>query len=114
MSNQMGSKSLGIPILYILLVAVVSYFEYGRTFDAFLGGLLLAVLFAVLSLIGLVPFVGIPLYILAAGPALQWFSGFTGLPTTGLTVSIAYWLSLISAAILNIAALLIVYKLIKR
>jgi hypothetical protein len=79
---------------------------------------LLAVLFAVLSLIGLVPFVGrsktVPLYILAAGPALQWFSGLTGLPTTGLTVSIAYWLSLISAAILNIAASLIVYKLIKR
>jgi riboflavin transporter FmnP len=110
----MGSKNLGIPILYILLVAVVSYFEYGRTFDAFLGGLLLAVLFAVLSLIGLVPFVGIPLYILAAGPVLQWFSGLTGLPTTGLTVSIAYWLSLISAVILNIAASLIVYKLIKR
>jgi len=110
----MGSKNLGIPILYIILISVVSYFEYGKTFDAFLGGLLLAVLFVVLSLIGLVPFVGIPLYILVAGPALQWFSGLTGLPTTGLAVSIAYWLSLISAAILNIAASLIVYKLIKR
>jgi len=114
MSNQMGSKSLGIPILYIILISVTSYFEYGRTFDALLGGLLLAVLFAVLSLIGLVPFVGVPLYILAAGPALQWFSDLTGFPTTGLTVSIAYWLSLIGAAIFNIATSLIVYKLIKR
>jgi hypothetical protein len=92
----------------------LSCFEYGKTPDALLGGLLLATLFTVMSLTGLVPFAGVLLYLLAVDAMLKWFSDFTGLPNTGLTVAVAFWLATIGVVLLNIVILLITYKLIRR
>jgi hypothetical protein len=108
------TKRFGTPVIYVVLVAVLAYFEYGKTLDALLGGLLLAMLLAIVSLFGLVPFAGVLLYLLVADAALKWFSDFTGLPNTGLTVAVAFWLAAVGAVVLNIAVSLIAYKLIRR
>jgi hypothetical protein len=112
----MGKKSAGIgmPILYLMLIAVLAYFEYGKTLDALLAGLLLAVLFTIASLLALIPFAGFVVYLFAIHMVLDWFATFTGFPNTGLTVTVAYWLSIIGALIINLVITLLLVLYLRR
>jgi hypothetical protein len=97
----------GVPIIYITLVAVLGFFEYGKTVDGLLGGLLLAIVLTLLSLVGFMPIIGIILYWWLSGLVINWWSSFTGLSNASLTVSVAYWFTFIGVIILNIAITLL-------
>ncbi len=107
------STGISIPILYLILVSVLAYFEYGRSLDAILAGLLLAVMFTIASLIAFIPFVGFVIYLFVVHTMLGWFVEFTGFPS-GLTVTVAYWLSVVGALIINLAMSLLVVLYLKR
>ncbi len=113
----MGSKrsaGMGAPILYLILISTLAYFEYGRTLDAVLGGLLLAVLFEITAVVALIPFGGLVAYWFIINAMLEWFAAFTGFPSSGLTVTVAFWLATIGAAIINIVITLLVILYLKR
>ncbi len=113
----MGSKrsvGMGVPVLYLLLIATLAYFEFGKTLDAALAGLLLAVMFTITSLIAFIPFVGFIIYLFVIHMLLDWFAVFTGFPTSGLTVTIAYWLAVAGAAVINVAISLLIVLYLKR
>ncbi len=107
------SAGMGVPILYLILISTLAYFEYGRTLDAALGGLLLAVLFEIATLVALIPFGGFVVYLFIINAVLEWFTAFTGFPS-GLTVTVAFWLATIGAAIINIVITLLVILYLKR
>jgi len=112
----MGEKKYslgGVPIIYIALVTALGFFEYGRSIDGAFGGLLLALMFSLLSLVGFIPVVGIILFWWLSGAAISWWSAFTGLTSTSLTASTAYWLAFIGVVILNIAITLVIILLIR-
>jgi len=104
----------GVPIIYIALVTALGFFEYGRSIDGAFGGLLLALMFSLLSLVGFIPVAGIILFWWLSGAVISWWSGFTGLPGGSLTVSVAYWLASAGVIILNVAITLLIILLIRR
>jgi len=108
------SAGIGVPILYIILIAMFTYFEYGRSVDALFAGLLLAVLFEIAVLIALIPFIGFIVYLFIINTVLNWFSTFTGFPNTGLTITVAFWLGVIGAAIINLVTTLLTVLYLKR
>ena len=113
----MGTKrsaGIGVPILYIILIATLAYFEYGRSVDALIAGLLLAVLLEIVALIAFIPFIGFIVYLFIINTVLNWFSTFTGFPNTGLTVSVAFWLGIVGAAVINLAVTLLAVLYLKR
>jgi hypothetical protein len=113
----MGTKrsvGMGAPILYLILIAMLAYFEYGRSVDAVFAGLLLAVLLEIAVLIALIPFVGLIAYLFIINTVLNWFSTFTGFPNTGLTITVAFWLTVIGAAIINLVTTLLTVLYLKR
>jgi hypothetical protein len=91
----------------------LAYFEYGKSIDAAMAGLLLAVLFTVASLIALIPFAGFVIYLFVVHKMLGWFVEFTGFPS-GLTVTVAYWLATVGALLANLAMSLLVVLYLKR
>ena len=105
---------MGAPILYLILVATLAYFEYGRSLDAMLAGLLLAVVFTIITLIAAIPFVGFIIYLFVVFMMLDWFIMFTGFPSSGLTVTVAFWLATIGAAIINLAVTILIVLYLKR
>lgn len=104
---------MGVPILYLVLVATLAYFEYGRTLDAALAGLLLAVLFEITAVVALIPFGGLIAYWFIINAILDWYTTFTGFPNSGLTISVAFWLGVIGAAIINVAISLLIVLYLK-
>ncbi len=113
----MGSKrsmGIGVPVLYLLLIATLAYFEFGKTLDAVLAGLLLAVMFTIASLIAFIPFVGFVIYLFVVHTMLGWFAEFTGFPSSGLTVTVAYWFAVIGALVINLAISLLIVLYFKR
>jgi len=97
-----------------MLIATLAYFEYGRSVDALFAGLLLAVLLEITVLIALIPFIGFIVYLFIINTVLNWFSTFTGFPNTGLTITVAFWLTVIGAAIINLVTTLLTVLYLKR
>jgi len=107
----MGEKKSspgGATIIYIALITALGFFEYGKSLAGAFGGLLLAIIFTLLSLVGFIPVIGAVLFWWLSGSVINWWSNFTGLSNTSFTVSVAYWFAFIGVIILNIAITLVV------
>ena len=109
----MGKTEYGITgLLYYPLVAILAYFDYGRTVTAILAGLLLAIILTLTVLLSLIPFAGIFLQALAEKWVIDWWGGFVHLPTDTITVAVAFWLPVIGGAIICVVtSLLVIAKL---
>jgi hypothetical protein len=106
------TSAIGI-LTYILLITALGYFEYNKTVTGAFGGLLLALIFTLVSLVGLVPLVGILIFLWLSGVAISWWSNFTGLASNTLTVTVAYWLNLIGVILLNVVVTLLIVLYIR-
>ena len=99
-------------LLYYPLVAILAYFDYGRTVTAVLAGLLLAIILTLTVLLSLIPFGGVILQVLAERWVIDWWGGFVHLPTDTITVAVAFWLPVIGGAIICVVtSLLAIAKL---
>jgi hypothetical protein len=108
----MGKSVGGIYIIYVLLISALAFFEYGRTAAAAVGGLLLALLFVLISLFGFIPLIGLLIYWFAANWLLGWWSQFTGFSANTFTASVAFWFATIGTIVVNIIITLAVLLLI--
>jgi hypothetical protein len=99
-------------LLYYSLVAILAYFDYGRTVTAVLAGLLLAIILTFTVLLSIIPFGGVFLQALVERWAIDWWGGFVHLPTDTVAVAVAFWLPVIWGAIICVASsLLVIAKL---
>lgn len=109
-------KNFTIPLYLVLsfITGLIGYAEAGMKGLAL--GFASGILCALSSLLGLVPFVGIPLYFIVA----DWFNGLLG--SIGIAIPIAQVLAfytflifaLISNVFISLIALLVILKLLGR
>lgn len=108
MSSKGGSLGLGWMSFWVIF-GVLGYFVYGKALDGALYAILLHSLLGISSLIGLIPFGGVLIYLYWLGPLVTgWVGELTGLSTTWLTGFIFSLEGIVSAILTLITTLLVI------
>lgn len=73
-------------VFWLLFAGTLGFFVYGFTLVGFMGGMLIAFIVSIVSVVGFIPVLGPFLYWLWFGPsAINWGLGLAGLQATWLT-----------------------------
>ena len=73
-------------VFWLLFAGVLGFFVYGMTMVGFMGGMLIAFIVSIVSVVGFIPILGPFLYWLWLGPsAINWGLQLAGLQATWLT-----------------------------
>lgn len=104
-NRSASGGSLTLPIIF----GVVGYFVYANNFSAALGVFLYAISLSIAAIFGLIPVVGMGIYIWIANSLGGWILGLTGVVAGTLTM-VMFWLYFVLAIILGIFVLIAVNK----
>jgi len=85
----------------IIIMSLVGYFVYGKTFDHLLGMLLVGIILNLISFIGIIPFVGVGIYWGGLKFLLPKLLLLTGIPWSW-PVGILYWSYFVTALMFTI------------
>ncbi|OQB44534.1 MAG: hypothetical protein BWY03_00056 [Parcubacteria group bacterium ADurb.Bin159] len=92
---------MSFPRLLVVIMSLVGYFVYGKTFDHLLGMLLVGIILYLISFIGIIPFVGVGIYWGGLKFLLPKLLLLTGIPWSW-PVGILYWSYFVTALMFTI------------
>ena len=98
--NKITIMGIGV-LVWSILWGVIAYFVYGNSIDMGLVVFLLNFVYSLLSILSIIPIIGVPLYLVCMQSVYIWVVNLTGLTTSWVT----YWIwgiNTLGAVIINV------------
>jgi hypothetical protein len=105
--NKERTCLISVVTVYMVVVAVMSYFDYHIGFGAAVAGLLLATVLLPTVLLSIIPFAGTFIQAAVSLKLIEWWSHVTGLPANMLTVAVAFWPAVLAGSAICFASTLL-------